>query len=66
MEVRRQDPAVRVRVRSSWRTRALILLCVVAAGVIAYLRAESRESERPPVPAPAAEPGVVDVEIVAE
>ncbi|MCZ7679116.1 MAG: hypothetical protein M5U28_10335 [Sandaracinaceae bacterium] len=39
---------MRVRVRSSWRTRALLLVAILAAGLIAWLETERRARERPP------------------
>ncbi|MCA9610923.1 MAG: hypothetical protein KC619_35255 [Myxococcales bacterium] len=57
---------MRVRVKSSWRTRLLLLLAFVAAGLIAYMRVQGRVPEPREAPAPAPPEGVVDVEIVAE
>ncbi|MBX3270288.1 MAG: hypothetical protein KF729_08500 [Sandaracinaceae bacterium] len=57
---------MRVRVESSWRTRWLLLLCFLAAGWIAYQRVNSRPAASAAAPAPAADPGVVEVELVGE
>lgn len=37
---------VRVRVQSTWRTRVLILIAIVAAGIIAWLEVDRREELR--------------------
>jgi hypothetical protein len=49
---------MRVKVQSSWRTRVLILIAVIVAGVMTWL--ELRDRGQPPPRQPAA----VDVEIV--
>jgi len=57
---------VRSRVQSSWRTRLLLFIAFVAAGLIAYHRVQEREPEPPPGPTSEASRDVVEVEIVAE
>ncbi|MEC7518920.1 MAG: hypothetical protein VYE22_03590 [Myxococcota bacterium] len=60
---------MRYRVRSSWRTRVLLLIAVIVAGVIAWLRVGDQLDASPPPPssveAPSEdEPYAVDVELV--
>jgi len=58
---------VRARVQSNWRTRLLLLLAFVAAGVIAWHRVSEREAEEAAESRASAPSGdVVEVEIVGE
>jgi hypothetical protein len=54
---------VRVRVESNWRTRVLVLLAILVAGVIALMNMPQRdERERRPHPT-RSDPDVIEVEL---
>lgn len=59
---------MRSRVKTNWRTRALLAVALVVSGIIAYREVQAREGTRPEraraAPAAPAQRGVIEVELV--